>query len=50
MILCGHSIMWLALVGFVLIVAVFVVCSIGYFCCADRWCDRRDKPTHRSWL
>jgi len=50
MILCGDSVMWLALAVFVLLVAVCVVCVIGYFCCFGRWCDRRVKPDHRSWL
>jgi hypothetical protein len=43
MILCGHSLFWLALVGLVGIVAVCVVFSIGYFCGADRWIDRSRK-------
>jgi hypothetical protein len=40
MIFCGHSLLWLGLAGLVVIVAVFVVFSVGYFCCADRWVDR----------
>jgi hypothetical protein len=38
---CGHSGAWWVLVVWIVLVGLFVVCAIGYFCGAARWCDRR---------
>lgn len=37
---CGHTGTWWVLVVWISLVILFVVFSVGYFCCADRWCDR----------
>jgi hypothetical protein len=47
--LWGHPVIWWVLVAWIGLVAVFVVFSIGFFCCADRWCDRRKAgPPRRT--
>lgn len=38
---CGHGVTWWVLVAWICLVTIFVVFSIGYFFCADRWCDRQ---------
>ena len=55
MILCGDSVMWLAVAGLVGLACLFVLCVIGYAVCAYRWCDRTQSDTpddghpHATW-
>jgi hypothetical protein len=45
--LLGHALLWWGLIAGLLVFTFGVWFLAGYFCCADRWCERAKTVTKR---